>query len=114
MDRIDSSTPRFTRYIEDFTCEHCGAVVKGNGYTNHCPRCLWSKHVDINPGDRAATCGGLMEPAGIEGSGDRQAIVHRCVVCGYEKRNRTAPEDDFDAILGVMQAQADAAMRKKR
>ncbi|MFA6992594.1 MAG: RNHCP domain-containing protein, partial [Candidatus Gracilibacteria bacterium] len=39
---------RFSRTIEDFVCEKCGAKVKGDGYTNHCPKCLWSKHVDIN------------------------------------------------------------------
>ena len=49
----------FIRKTEDFICEHCGREVRGNGYTNHCPYCLWSKHVDINPGDRAAGCGGL-------------------------------------------------------
>ena len=43
----------FTRKVEDFTCEHCGREVHGNGYTNHCPHCLHSKHVDVNPGDRA-------------------------------------------------------------
>ena len=51
---------RFTRVVEDFTCGQCGAAVTGDGYTNHCPLCLWSRHVDINPGDRAAECGGLM------------------------------------------------------
>jgi Zn finger protein HypA/HybF involved in hydrogenase expression len=48
----------FKRTIEDFTCEHCGEQVTGNGFTNHCPQCLWSKHVDIDPGDRLALCGG--------------------------------------------------------
>ena len=57
---------RFSRRTEDFTCEHCGTKVKGNGYTNHCPQCLYSKHVDINPGDRLSDCGGLMEPIDIE------------------------------------------------
>ena len=53
---------RFSRLIEDFICEHCNNPVKGNGYTNHCPYCLYSKHVDEDPGDRAATCHGIMEP----------------------------------------------------
>jgi len=52
---------RFQKRIEDFVCERCGAFVKGTGYTDHCPECLWSKHVDVNPGDREAECGGLME-----------------------------------------------------
>ena len=51
---------KFIKVKEDFVCEHCGAEVKGDGYTNHCPKCLWSKHVDVHPGDRAAECGGMM------------------------------------------------------
>jgi hypothetical protein len=35
-------------------------------YRNHCPACLWSKHVDVQPGDRAATCRGLMRPDRVE------------------------------------------------
>ena len=34
----------FQRHVEDFECEHCGAFVEGDGYTNHCPACLWCKH----------------------------------------------------------------------
>ncbi|MFN2146641.1 MAG: RNHCP domain-containing protein, partial [Anaerolineales bacterium] len=37
--------PKFQRRIEYFICEHCGAEVSGVGFTNHCPVCLWSKHV---------------------------------------------------------------------
>jgi len=43
---------KFQKRIENFTCEKCGLFVKGTGYTDHCPNCLWSKHMDINPGDR--------------------------------------------------------------
>ncbi|MEK7218066.1 MAG: RNHCP domain-containing protein, partial [Patescibacteria group bacterium] len=34
---------------EPFTCEHCGtgvAPLPHGTSRNHCPRCLWSKHVD--------------------------------------------------------------------
>ncbi|GIW69886.1 MAG: hypothetical protein KatS3mg101_0633 [Patescibacteria group bacterium] len=55
----------FQKKKENFICKNCGYFVIGNGYTNHCPRCLYSEHVDINPGDRANTCEGLMEPVGI-------------------------------------------------
>jgi hypothetical protein len=41
---------RFQKTVEDFVCEHCGHPVAGNGYTNHCSQCLWSKHVDDNSG----------------------------------------------------------------
>lgn len=94
-------TPKFQRYIEDFTCEHCGAEVKGTGYTNHCPKCLWGKHVDVNPGDRAEACGGMMEPIRVEGTTPRYTLVHRCVRCKAERRNMVAEADDGDAIVAV-------------
>ena len=93
---------KFQRRTENFTCEYCGQPVTGNGYTNHCPACLWSKHVDVNPGDRAADCGGLMEPVGAEQKSGESILVHRCVTCGHIKRNRTAPEDNFVLLLKIM------------
>ena len=89
----------FIKNIEDFTCEHCGVLVKGNGYTNHCPQCLWSKHVDTVPGDRAAECGGLMEPASFEKEGEEFIITHKCLDCGHAKRNKTAPADNISGFL---------------
>ena len=59
-------TKQFKKVQEDFICEMCGAKVSGNGYTNHCPECLTSKHVDINPGDRACDCHGLMPAVGLD------------------------------------------------
>lgn len=88
---------------EDFSCEQCGFAVQGNGYTNHCPKCLWSKHVDINPGDRAATCKGLMEPVDAALVGDGHVILQRCVKCGFEKKQKASAEDDFDIILHLSQ-----------
>lgn len=92
---------KFNRQIENFTCEHCGAKISGNGYTNHCPHCLYSKHVDVNPGDRAADCGGLMEPVDIEQKGGKFVIVHRCQKCGFIRRNKVQENDDFDAVLRI-------------
>lgn len=92
---------RFERTKEDFICGNCGRAVRGNGYTNHCPACLWSRHVDVNPGDRAATCDGLMEPVGAELKNGEWVIRHRCVVCGFERKNKTVPEDNFDVILKI-------------
>lgn len=94
----------FQRRVEDFTCEHCGARVTGSGYTNHCPRCLWSKHVDVNPGDRAATCGGLMKPVALEGGSPEYVIVHRCERCGFERRNKAVSTDDAEALLAIARA----------
>jgi hypothetical protein len=90
---------RFSRRIEDFVCENCGELVGGNGYTNHCPKCLFSKHVDINPGDRAATCGGIMEPVSVEGGRKGFMITFRCGKCGHEKRNRSSENDDMSKII---------------
>ena len=89
----------FTKRIEDFNCAHCGAVVHGNGYTNHCPQCLWSRHVDDNPGDRASTCGGMMRPTSVEPDGARFIITHKCETCGKLKRQHTSDNDNIDAII---------------
>jgi rubrerythrin len=90
---------KFTKKIEDFVCGTCGAKVKGNGYTNHCPVCLWSKHVDINPGDRLHNCGGMMKPVSVEMDHGEYILIHKCQKCGIEKKNKTSPEDNFESIL---------------
>lgn len=92
---------KFQKRVEDFSCEHCGAQVKGSGYTNHCPRCLWSKHVDVNPGDRAEPCGGVMEPVALEGASPSYVLVHRCAKCGAERKNKAAEEDGPEALIAV-------------
>lgn len=92
---------KFKRNTEDFVCEHCGAQVKGDGYTNHCPKCLWSKHVDIHPGDRKSLCGGLMKPAQIEYKRGEYTIVHICEKCGHNKRNKVEPDDNFDEVVRI-------------
>jgi len=92
---------RFIRTIEDFTCEHCGNVVKGSGYTNHCPQCLWSKHVDVHPGDRAATCGGLMQPTDVIFEKGEQVLIHSCEKCDYQKRNKVADNDNQEALIAI-------------
>jgi rubrerythrin len=92
---------KFQKKVEDFTCEHCGKEVKGNGFTNHCPYCLWSKHVDINPGDRLATCGGMMKPIMVEMEKQEYILTHQCEKCGYTKRNKLSPDDDFDEVTNI-------------
>jgi rubrerythrin len=92
---------KFTRTIEDFTCEHCGFAVKGSGYTNHCPQCLWSKHVDINPGDRAEDCGGMMKPIGYQKIGQKERIIHQCQKCGFEKPNKVEKEDSRETLTKI-------------
>jgi|SRR3989338_1087712 len=90
---------QFTRTKEDFTCSQCGTFVAGDGYTNHCPVCLWSRHVDVNPGDRLADCDGEMEPIRLTVKGHNQVITHRCVKCGYERNNHARDTDSRKALL---------------
>jgi hypothetical protein len=96
----------FRRTVENFVCAHCGATNHGDGYTNHCARCLHSKHVDVAPGDRAATCQGLMEPVDVLAERGGYVLVHRCTRCGAERRCRTSPGDDTDAMAAILRAKA--------
>ena len=86
----------FKRTKEDFICEYCGTQVRGDGYTNHCPKCLWSKHVDVDPGDRASECGGLMRPVELQKEGSEYKVLHRCTACGLEKKNKLQKGDAFN------------------
>jgi Zn finger protein HypA/HybF involved in hydrogenase expression len=97
---------RFRREIEDFACQQCGRLVQGDGFTNHCPHCLWSKHVDVYPGDRAENCGGLMAPVALSGNPPKARIMHRCETCGQEKWNRVSTQDSFEALLSLAERQA--------
>ncbi len=90
---------KFTKTIENFTCAHCGAMVFGNGYTNHCPKCLWSRHVDNNPGDRAADCGGMMKPISATPDGKGFVIIHKCEKCGKTINQHSSDNDDMNAII---------------
>ena len=91
----------FTRKQENFVCECCGTHVTGNGYTNHCPKCLCSKHVDDKPGDRAATCHGLMIATGFEIKHGTEYITHTCQKCGHTRANKVSPQDSRDAIIAL-------------
>ena len=90
---------KFSRKIEDFRCGECNYSVTGTGYTNHCPNCLHSQHVDVNPGDRASSCKGTMQPVqrGIH-SKKGEYIVHTCLKCGYQKKNKISEEDNKEKI----------------
>lgn len=90
---------KFTRVIEDFVCENCGNKCVGNGYTNHCPHCLYSRHVDNNPGDRAAVCHGMMEPIAAAPMGEHFIITHKCVKCGKTIRQKSADNDNIDELI---------------
>ncbi len=89
---------RFTRKKEDFTCERCGAQVTGTGYTDHCPSCLVSKHVDKMPGDRENKCKGVMKPISAEYRNGSYIIYYKCEKCGLNT-HVTANEADNKAVL---------------
>ncbi len=105
--------PKFTRKKENFICEHCAKKVSGDGYTNHCPHCLWSKHVDVNPGDRAELCGGLMKPADIYLEGREWIITHECEICGLKKRNKVQAADDMEKVIELQKAAVKKKMVRK-
>lgn len=93
------------RMIDDFfICENCGFEVKPLGYTarDHCPNCLCSKHVDINPGDRKETCHGILRPRAIEKSKKAgYKIIYECDRCHKVRKNIMASDDNMDKIIEV-------------
>ena len=90
---------RFTPCLESFCCAHCGKEIHpegaGSQHRNHCPHCLYSLHVDEEPGDRKATCHGQMEPIGVISKGDGDwSILHLCKSCGKLSLNRALADDN--------------------
>lgn len=94
---------KFNMIDEDFICENCNYSVKKLNYTarDHCPNCLYSKHVDINPGDRLNACKGLLQPIGIEKFKDTYKIIYECKKCGALHKNIIAKDDNFDLIIDL-------------
>ena len=93
---------------EWFACVHCGQAIgsgggaPGTGHRNHCPYCLWSRHVDETPGDRACECRGGMEPIAVWARpGGDWAIIHRCRGCGDLKSNRIAGDDNEVLLVAL-------------
>lgn len=89
------------RVDEAFTCACCGAEVPPGGarVRDHCPVCLRSLHVDVVPGDRAATCGALLDPVGFDLRGGEVLILYRCRGCGARWQGRAHPDDAIPAAL---------------
>lgn len=91
---------------DSFTCRVCGRLVTsggaGSGHRNHCPNCLSSLHLDDEPGDRAAECGGIMEPVAVwvRKTGE-WALIHRCKRCGQLSSNRIAADDNPMKLMSI-------------
>ena len=94
---------KFTMIDESFRCLHCGNNVEKLEYTarDHCPFCLYSLHVDINPGDRESNCKGLLKPTGIEKFKDTFKIIYKCEKCGINHKNIMARDDDMEEIIKI-------------
>lgn len=95
---------KFTEIDEEFICENCGKKIEPLNYScrNHCNYCLYSKHVDIYPGDREETCHGMLEPIGIEMNNRKgYVIVYKCKKCGQIRKNKAAKDDNMDLIINL-------------
>ncbi len=102
---------------DDFRCAHCGNYVSamhtmcGVNNRNHCPYCLWSRHLDLyTAGDRLSACKSPMRPLGLTTKpgrnkyapgGGELMLVHMCVDCGRLSINRIAADDDAQALMEV-------------
>ncbi|USN58905.1 MAG: RNHCP domain-containing protein [Candidatus Peribacteria bacterium] len=89
---------------ESFVCEHCDKEVSkhpSGSARNHCPFCLYSKHLDdTSPGDRASRCQGLMEPIGMDTRKNKGTmIIHQCQKCQKKMLNKLAPDDDLLSFM---------------
>ena len=81
-----------------FTCKSCRKEVSKVSYgtrnRNHCPFCLFSLHVDEDPGDRKSGCRGLMPAfAKMYKPDGEEVLVHKCEKCGLVRKNRVAGDD---------------------
>ena len=105
VQREDKMEKKFKMIDENFICEVCGKEVTKLGYTarDHCPYCLSSLHVDVNPGDRLCNCRGAMEVIGMEkGKKDEIKLVYKCSKCGMIKRNKMAKDDNYELLLDIL------------
>jgi len=92
--------------------------ISGVNNRNHCPRCLFSRHVDEKTaGDRRATCMSRMEPVGLtlkqahkrygqEEQGELM-LIHQCKGCGKISINRIAADDDAAFIYQLFKRTAE-------
>ena len=92
---------KFIMRDENFICENCYKQVKKLNYTarDHCPYCLYSKHLDINPGDRSNDCKGLLKPISIEKFKNTYKIIYKCEKCKKTHKNIMAIDDNYDKII---------------
>ena len=97
---------RFTKINESFPCGKCGNQNPPADTTcrNHCRECLYSLHVDKNPGDRASSCHGWLRPIDIEiSAGEMRSIRFQCEKCNQISRNKIAADDSREALFKIIE-----------
>ena len=58
--------------------------------------------MDVEPGDRASDCGGIMEPIAVwVRKGGEWAVIHRCRRCGTLSSNRVAADDNPRKLMSI-------------
>ena len=104
----DSRTPSNPiQKDEGFSCGQCGEDVPPLRKTSrdHCPKCLWSRHVDNIPGDRSEDCQGMQRPVGALLAEGVWRIRYRCELCGKVSQCRSAAEgaapDEWGALVAL-------------
>ncbi len=114
----------------EFRCIHCRHIISvdinfsGVNNRNHCPYCLWSRHLDWREaGDRLSACTGPMQPVGLAVKRTRKKygnekqgelmLVHRCVECGKVSANRIAADDVAEFVLEVYQRSITLSTRER-
>ena len=100
------ATGNTTAATSSFQCHHCHQPIElpapGTKHRNHCPRCLWSVHLDNHSGDRAARCGDMMEPIAVQVRPNGEwLLIHRCRRCHALSANRIAGDDNELALLSL-------------
>ncbi len=99
----------FIKNDNEFICQNCNEKVEKLKYTSrdHCNHCLYSLHVDINPGDRQNECKGLLEPVNIlMNSKKGKQIIYRCNNCNSEVKNIVAEDDKAEEIYKIVEKYA--------
>lgn len=94
----------FSKNDNGFTCVNCGKNVTPLGYTSrdHCPYCLCSLHVDINPGDRQNDCKGVLIPIDLSYNQKKgYVITYKCEKCGQIHNNKIAEDDNKSKIMSI-------------
>lgn len=111
-----------------FNCINCGKEASlpigvGTHHRNHCPFCLYTRHVDEYNGDRKSICNGKMKPIGLTYKNEgvdkygkiRQGeimLIHICKICGKISINRIAGDDKEEVILKLLKESVAGEIKK--